>query len=116
MPLVARLPSLVRLPLLQGGAGWLWRFALEIDRPSRRSSNLQIFGAAFAASGIDLDLKRYLLALGQVGQSGAFYGADMNEYIVAAIIWLNEAKSLLAVEPLDRTRCHNLSLFRVPAA
>jgi hypothetical protein len=40
----------------------------------------------------------------------------MNEYIVAAIIWLNEAKSLLAVEPLDRTRCHNLSLFRVPAA
>jgi hypothetical protein len=37
----------------------------------------------------------------------------MNEYIVAAIIWLNEAKSLLAVEPLDRTCCHNLSLFRI---
>jgi hypothetical protein len=94
---------------LQGAACWLRRFALDL--PSCRSSNLQIFGAAFAAFGIDLDLKRQLLALSQVGQSGAFYGADMNEYIVAAIIWLNEAKSLLAVEPLDRTCCHNLSLF-----
>jgi len=57
LPFVALLPSLVRLPLLQGASGWLWRFAQEIDRPFRWSSNLQIVCVAFAALTIDPDLK-----------------------------------------------------------
>src|SRR4029077_20251286 len=35
----------------------------------------------------------------------------MNEYVLAAIVRLNEAIALLAVEPLNNTCRHNLSLI-----
>jgi|SRR6516162_3889605 len=45
-------------------------------------------------------------------QSGAFHSANVDENVLATIIWLNEAKTLLAVEPLNNTCRHNLSFIR----
>src|SRR6516164_1258575 len=32
--------------------------------------------------------------------------ANVNKYVLPAIVWLNKAEAFLAVEPLHNTRCH----------
>src|SRR5580698_2003820 len=46
----------------------------------------------------------------QRAEIGAFHGRDVNEHIVAAAVRLNEAKTLLAVEPLHGSNSHRCPL------
>jgi hypothetical protein len=64
-------------------------------------SGPQVFCAALTAPGVNFDFVRKLLTFSQAGKSRAFDGADVNEHIVSAIVGLNKAKTLLAIEPLN---------------
>ena len=62
--------------------------------------NLQIRSRALAGLTIGDEIVRDFLSLIKSIHSSAFDGADMDENILAAVTRLNEAKSLLAIEPL----------------
>jgi hypothetical protein len=51
------------------------------------------------------------LAFRQGRKSSAFYRADVNENVVAAVIWSDKSKPLLTIKPLHSTRCHTISSF-----
>jgi hypothetical protein len=70
------------------------------------SSKRQIFRARFAPHLVGLEFECNLLTFGEAGQTGALDGAYMNEHIIPAIIGLDEAKTLLAIEPLNSTCRH----------
>jgi len=78
---------------------------LEINR-QQTSLNPEVFCAAFTAPGVNFDFVRNLLAFCQAGKPRPFDGADVNKHIVSAIIGLDKAKTLLAIEPLDSTCRH----------
>jgi hypothetical protein len=80
-----------------------------------QSSAAEIFCAAFTASGVNFDFVGNLLAFCQAGKPRPFDRADANKHIVSAIVRLDKAKTLLAVEPLNNTRRHFLlqSITRV---
>ena len=69
----------------------------------------QILGCRFAGPAVCNDIKRNLLSLVEGAHAGAFDGADMNENVLASLVRLNEAKTLLAVEPLHSSRIHGRS-------
>ena len=71
-----------------------------MGQPACCSSDPEIFCAALAALGVDLDLERDLLTFGEAGKTCALDSTHVNEYVAAAVVRLNEAKSLLAVEPV----------------
>ena len=64
----------------------------------------QIFRSRFASPAVCNDFKGNLLALVEGAHAGAFDGADMNEDILAALVRLNEAETLLVVKPLHSSR------------
>jgi hypothetical protein len=70
----------------------------------------QVFCAALAPLGINLDLVGDLLPLGQARKAGALDRADMNENVVPAVIRRYKSEALLTVEPFNRTGSHNCSL------
>jgi hypothetical protein len=53
------------------------------------------------------------LSLAEAVQPGALDGTDVDEYILAAVSRLNEAKSLLAVEPLYSSFWHMTLLSQI---
>lgn len=71
-----------------------------------RSSQRQIFRAAFAPHPVELDLERNLLAFGETRKTRPFDRTDMDEHVIAAVIGLDESEALLTIEPLDCTRRH----------
>jgi hypothetical protein len=75
-----------------------------------RSDGAQIFSGRLAAPAVRDDVVRHLLALVEGVHAGAFDRADMNEDVLAAVLRLNEAKTLLAVKPLHSTRIHAIFL------
>jgi hypothetical protein len=75
------------------------------------SSERQILGAYLATHLVGLEFEVDLLAFRQTGQTGSFDRADVDEHVVSAIVRLNEAKSLLAVEPLNCTDSHYFFSF-----
>jgi hypothetical protein len=77
----------------------------EIDR-QRALLNSKVFCAAFATPGVNFDFVGNLLTFRQAGKPRSLNGADVNKYIVSAITGLDKAKTLLTVEPLDRTCRH----------
>ena len=79
----------------------------ELDR-QQTLSDPQVFCAAFTAPGVNFDFVRNPLTFSQAGKSRAFDGTDVNEHIVSAIVGLNKAKTLLAIEPLNSARRHFL--------
>jgi hypothetical protein len=79
---------------------------MKIWSSDLRSHHLQIFSAALASLGINLDFIRKLLPFSQTGQPGALNSTYMDEDIVAAIVRLNKAETFLAVEPLHGACCH----------
>jgi hypothetical protein len=81
-----------------------------IDR-QRMSSDSQVFCAAFTAPGVDF--VRNLLTFCQAGKPRSFNRADVNEHIVSAIMGLDKAKALLAIEPFDSTCRHFSSLKHI---
>jgi hypothetical protein len=79
--------------------------------PSRcRSDGAQIFGRGLARLSISDNVVRDLLSLVEALHSGAFDRADMHEHILAAVIWLDEAKAFLAIEPFHGSLRHISSL------
>jgi hypothetical protein len=48
------------------------------------------------------------LALSKTRKTSSFDGADVNEYIIAAVVWLYETEALLGIEPLNGTCRHFL--------
>ena len=80
----------------------------EVDR-QRAPLNPQIFRTALTTLGVNFDFVRNLLTFRQAGKPRPFNRADVNEHIVSAIIGLDEAKTLLAIEPFDSTCRHLLS-------
>src|SRR5262249_55923835 len=71
----------------------------------------QIFGGRLAGAAVCDDIETDSLPLIEGAHAGAFNRADMNEDIIAAIGGLNEAKTLLAVEPLHNSRIHRRDPF-----
>ena len=67
---------------------------------------LEIVGRHLAAAAIGNEIELDLLAFAQHAKAGALDRADMHEGIAAAIIGLDETKTLLAVEPLHGSRRH----------
>src|SRR4029078_12674360 len=53
-----------------------------------------------------LGLVIYLLSLTKRRETSAFNSRNVHEYVVAAFIWLDEAETLLAIEPLYSAACH----------
>ena len=68
--------------------------------------DLQIVGRHLAAFAVGYQFEVYFLALAQVTQSGALDGTDVDKGVGAALIGLNEAKALLAIEPLYGSSRH----------
>ena len=66
----------------------------------------KVLGAGLAAHGVLLRFERDLLAFIERAQTRTFDGADVNENVGAAIIGLNEAKTLGRVEPLNCSGSH----------
>src|ERR1700722_5364625 len=93
-------------------AGPVGEGGLFLKMLQHASNGPQLVGGSFACPFFLGELVRQLLALVQVRHPGALDRADVNEHILAAIIRLNEAKSLLRVEPFDGSGAHALS-FRL---
>src|SRR3977135_4080310 len=72
------------------------------------ASGAQIVGRRLARAAISNDLVADLLAFTQRPKSGALYGADVHEHVVATIIRLNKAKSLGRVKPLHGSHAHGV--------
>ena len=63
----------------------------------------EALGCRLAGAAVLLNLEIELLAFHQAGQTGALDGGDVDEDVLAAIVRLNEAEALGAVEPLNGT-------------
>jgi hypothetical protein len=61
----------------------------------RSVQNFQVIGRHLAALMVGNELELEFLSLAQLIDSGAFHCADMDEGILAAIIWGDEAEALL---------------------
>ena len=72
-----------------------------LDRFDRHglTLDLQIAGRHLAAAIDERELER--LAFRQTGQAGSFHRADVHEHVIRAIVALDEAEALLAVEEFD---------------
>ena len=86
---------------IRGQYKWLLRY---------RSGGAQIVCRGFARPAIGHNFERDLLSLVQAVHPGAFDGADVDEYILAAVIRLDETKAFLAVEPLYDSLRHKTLL------
>src|SRR6185295_10655850 len=73
----------------------------------------QIFRSRFTGPAVCNDFKGNLLSLVEGAHAGAFDCADMNEDILASLVRLNEAETLLAVKPLHSSRVHRRSSFTI---
>src|SRR5690606_30308106 len=79
----------------------------EVSGSDAKSGSLQVFGRALARTLVLHDLVGNLLAIGQATHAGTLNGRNMDENVRAAVIGLNEAKTLGAVEPLHGTCFHD---------
>jgi hypothetical protein len=85
-------------------------FVPSLTSPSRwRLSNSQVVSRRLAAAAVGNDVKRHFLSFVEARQTSALYGADMNENIVSAFVWLNEAKAFLAIEPFHGSCLHKIN-------
>jgi|SRR6185312_2644994 len=66
----------------------------------------QIFGRRFAAATISDDIEGDLLSLIEGAHSGALDRADVDEHIIVAVLRLDKAEALLAIEPLHGSLVH----------
>jgi hypothetical protein len=46
------------------------------------------------------------LSLLERAETGPFYGADVDEHVLASITGLNESEALLGIEPFDSSYSH----------
>src|SRR5260370_13136432 len=75
-------------------------------RPSCGLRGLDIADGDLAGAGIFLRVEGNLLAFGQSAHACALESGGVDEYVLAAVVRLNEAKTLLAIVELHGTRVH----------
>src|SRR3954454_3087198 len=92
------------------------------SRPSRfritsgNSERPKAFRRAFAATRIAHDLEGNLLTFLEAADTGTLHSGNMNENILGAVIRLDEAITLGAIEPFHCASGHfHLSIWRCPA-
>src|SRR6266851_4207215 len=73
------------------------------------SQCLKLVGGDLAGARVGLRLEGHFLALAQAANSGALERGCMDEYVLAAVVRLNEAEALLVVVELYRTCGHDFS-------
>src|SRR4029079_12012114 len=78
------------------------------SRKNPLAGGAQIIGRRLARTAIRHDLVADLLTFTQRAKSGALYGADVHEHVVATVIRLNEAKALGCVKPLHGSHAHGV--------
>src|SRR3546814_340880 len=93
-----RLTSRRRRPARGDLVGIAIRPADGVRRPKGRSERAQVGGGGLALAGIAFLVERDLLAFVEAAQSGALDGRDVDEYVRAAIVRLDEAETLRAVD------------------
>ena len=76
-----------------------------------RSDGAQIVRRGLAGPSIGNNVEGDLLSLVEAMHPSAFDCADMHEHILAAVIWLDESKAFLPIEPLHGSLCHIALLF-----
>src|SRR5215211_8922319 len=64
-----------------------------------------------AGAPVGLNLIGDLLTLCEAAHPRTLDGADVHEYVLAALVGLDEAVALLFVEPLHSTSCHRWMSF-----
>jgi hypothetical protein len=78
-----------------------------VEIPNRQPLiDAKVLGAGLAAHRVLLRFERDLLTFVERAQTRTFDGADVDENVGAAIIGLNEAKTLGRVEPLNCSGSH----------
>jgi hypothetical protein len=89
-----------------------------VERPNRThaacSGGLQVDGRLFAGAAVGFHLIGDLLAFCETTQAGTLNRTDVHEHVLAAAIRLNEAVTLLVVEPLHRPCRHESLPFVEP--
>jgi hypothetical protein len=73
----------------------------------------EVFRSRLAGLTIHHDLERNPLAFTQFAEAGAFDGADVDKYVLAAAFGLNESITLLRVEPLHGAVVHEYLLIGI---
>ena len=79
------------------------------------SDGAQILRGGLAGPSISNKIERDLLSLVEATHPSAFDCADMHEHILATVIWLDESKAFLPIEPLHGSLCH-IALLRCTCA
>ncbi|MFK4663815.1 hypothetical protein ABIF76_004669 [Bradyrhizobium ottawaense] len=62
-----------------------------------RLRDAQILCCGLAGPAVSNDVEGHLLSFIETAHAGAFNRADMNEDVLASLVWLNEAEAFLAV-------------------
>ena len=70
------------------------------------SDGLELVGGNLAGASVLDQLEADLLTFAQVIHPGALDGADVNECILAAVVGLNESKTLLCIIPFNCADSH----------
>ena len=73
--------------------------------------HLEICGGGFAGAAVGFNLEADLLAIVKAGQASTFDRRDMHENVGSALVGLDEAITLLTVEPLHYTCRHDEPLL-----
>jgi len=76
-----------------------------------RSCGLELLGRHLAGPVVAGDFEAELLAFLQIAHSSALDGGDVNEHILAAVVRLNEAKTLGGIEPFHCAGGHEKPSF-----
>jgi hypothetical protein len=74
-----------------------------------QSIDAEFVSRRFAGSSICDDIEIDLLPLVEGAQPGTLDRTDMNKDVLVTVLRLNEAKALLVIKPLHRTRVHRVS-------
>ena len=93
------------------GASWR-SFREPGPKAGRRLCRLQVFCRAFARTLVANDFVGDLLTFHDAVHTGALDSGNVDENVLAAIIGLNETKTLGCVEPLNGTCAHDDILLR----
>ncbi len=80
------------------------------------SDGAKLIGRQLPALAVGRQLIGNSLVLVESTKARTFDGADVNEDILAAIVWLNESVTLVRVEPLNFTCSQNCSRFSYVSA
>jgi len=83
----------------------------EIEFSGLYSVKLGEVDCCHAAILLLFNLKAYLLSFGQCAKAGPLNSADMNENVLAAVVWRNEPIAFGLIKPLYGALRHRLAAF-----